>query len=97
MGHAASEKLGKVLLERFDRKFLKTLKKCKVEVDVCGIYVDDVKNGLASLDLRVDFKDGKMTFSQERVQKDLRDPADERLLNRSMSAFSSHQSVHPAT
>ena len=50
IGNAASEKLGNALLNRFDRKFLNTLKKCKVEVDLYGRYVDDVTTALASLD-----------------------------------------------
>ena len=64
-------KLGKVLLKRFDRKFLKTLKKCNVEVDVYGIYVDDIMTGPASIDPGVEFKDGKMVFSQDKVEEDL--------------------------
>ena len=63
IGNAASEKLGKSLLKRFDRKFMKALKKCKVEVDLYGRFVDDIVTALASLDPGVGFEEGKITFS----------------------------------
>ena len=70
IGNAASEKLQKGLLKRFDRKFMKALKKCKVEVDLYGRFVDDIMTALASLDPGVGFEEGKMTFSQDRVEED---------------------------
>ena len=76
--NAASEKLGKAQLKRLDRKFLKTLKKCKVELDLYGRYVDDVTTALASLDPGVEFKNGKIVFNQEKVEEDLKVPGDER-------------------
>ena len=48
IGNVGSEKIGKLLLKRFDRKFLKALRTCKVEVDLYGTYVDDVLTALAS-------------------------------------------------
>ena len=57
---------------------MKTLKKCKVEVDLYGRYVDDFTTALASLDPGVEFKDGKIVFNQEKVEEDLKVPDDER-------------------
>ena len=79
IGNTASEKLGKLLLKRFDRKFLKILKKCRVELDLYGRFVDDNLTALASLDPGVRFEDGKMTCIKDRVEKDREMPADARI------------------
>ena len=76
--NASSEKFGKLLLKRFDRKFMKALKNSKVEVDLYGRYVDDVMMALASLDSGVRFDEGKMTISQDWVEKDSELPGDVR-------------------
>ena len=76
IGNAASEKLGKLLLKRFNRQSMKALKKNKVEVDTYGRFVDDVMTALASLDPGVRFVEGKLTFSQDCVEEESELPGD---------------------
>ena len=64
-------------MKRFDRKFLKILKKLKLELELYGRFVDDLTKALASLDPGVAFEEGKLAFFQERVEEDLKIPADE--------------------
>ena len=60
IGNQASEKLGKLLMKRFDRKFLALLKKLKVEHELYKRYVDDILAALASLDPGVRWNGIKM-------------------------------------
>ena len=46
---------------------------------------DDLLTALASLDPGVGYFEGKMTFSQERVQEDSEIPADERIFRELVS------------
>ena len=81
IGNQASEKIGRLLLKRFDRKFLAKTGKLKVELDLYKRYVDDVTAVLASLDPGVRYKDGKMVKKQELVAQDEVVGADKRTLD----------------
>ena len=50
IGNLASERLGKLLMKRFDRKFLALLKKARIELALYRRYVDDGSSALAGLD-----------------------------------------------
>ena len=50
IGNSLTEKLGKLLMKRFGKKFRATLKKLKVEVELVRSYVDDVTEIAKALD-----------------------------------------------
>ena len=81
IGNQASEKLGKLLLKRFDRKFLAKICKLKIELDLYKRYMDDVSTALASLDPGVRYQGGKMIRMQELVAQDEMVGADKRTLD----------------
>ena len=78
IGNSASEKLGKLLMKRFDRKFKAMLVKLKIEVDLYRRYVDDITASLISLDPGVRFEGGKMVFKRGLVEEDRKVNSDKR-------------------
>ena len=80
IGNQASEKLGKLLMKRFDRKFLLKLKKLKIELDLYKRYVDDVTAALASLQPGMRFEENKMILRQDLVEEDKMTKSDKRTM-----------------
>ena len=80
IGNQASEKLGKLLMKRFDRKFLLKLNKLKIEVELFKRYVDDVTTALTGLEPGVRFDNNKMIVKQELVEEDRLTKADKRTM-----------------
>ena len=70
IGKLASEKLGKIIMKRVDRKFVAILKKAKVELALYKRYVDDVMSSLAGLDPGVMLEGGKMVVKPDKVEED---------------------------
>ena len=70
IGNQASEKLGKLLMKRFDRKFVALLKKLKVEHELYKRYVDDILAALAGLDPGVRWDGSKMIVRPDKVEED---------------------------
>ena len=78
IGNQASEKLGKLLMKRFDRKFVALLKKLKVEHELYKRYVDDILAALAGLGPGVRWDGSKMIVRPDKVEEDKSVRADAR-------------------
>ena len=81
-GNLLTEKLGKLMIKRFDKKNLSLLKKLKVETEMSRTYVDDNTVALKALDagVRFDAEKIKMVVVQELVEKDKDIPEDIRTM-----------------
>ena len=50
IGNSLTEKLGKLMMKRFDKKNLSLLKKLKVETEMSKTYIDDNTVAMKSVD-----------------------------------------------
>ena len=82
IGNSLTEKLGKLMMKRFDRKNLSLLKKLKIETEMSKTYVDDNTVAMRALDagVRFDAEKMKMVVVQEFVEKDKDIPEDKRTM-----------------
>ena len=82
IGNSLTEKLGKLLMKRFGKKFRATLKKLKVEVELVRSYVDDVTEIAKALDPGVRFDESQMKMVKiiELEESDMNVPEDERTM-----------------
>ena len=82
IGNSLTEKLGKLVMKRFGKKFRLTLKKLKVEVELVRSYVDDVTEIAKAIDpgVRFDETKSKMVKIAELVESDREVPEDERTM-----------------
>ena len=55
IGNKLTERLGKLLMKRFDKKYLKVCVELGIEHELYGRYVDDKTEGLVALDPGVRF------------------------------------------
>ena len=63
IGNSLTEKLGKLLMKRFGKKFRLTLKRLKVEVELVRSYVDDVTEIAKAIDPGLRFYEkSKLSF-----------------------------------
>merc|ERR1712055_275076 len=78
IGNSLTEKLGKLLMKRFGKKFRATLRKLEVEVELVRSYVDDVTEIAKALDpgVRFDVEKMKMLRKAELVESDKEVPED---------------------
>ena len=83
IGNSLTEKLGKMMMKRFDKKNLSLLKKLKVETEMSKTYVDDNTVALKALDagVRFDAEKIKMVVVPDLVEGDLEIPEDIRTMN----------------
>ena len=82
IGNSLTEKLGKLMMKRFDKKNLSLLKKLKVETEMSKTYVDDNTVAMKALDLgvRFDAEKIKMVVVEELVESDKVIPEDKRTM-----------------
>ena len=75
------EKLGRFIMKRHDKKYLKLLKTLKVEHEIFERYVDDETEGLAAINPGVRFVDNKLVKDETLVELDKNIPENERTFN----------------
>ena len=82
IGNSLTEKLGKLMMKRFDKKNLSLLKKLKVETEMSRTYVDDNTVAMKALDagVRFDAEKIKMSVVEELVESDKEVPEDKRTM-----------------
>ena len=82
IGNSLTEKLGKLMMKRFDKKNLILLKKLKVETEMSKTYVDDNTVAMKALDpgVRFDAEKVKMVVMPDLIQSDQEIPEDKRTM-----------------
>ena len=80
IGNKLTERLGKLLMKRHDKKYLKLLTKLKIENELFERYVDDTTDGLVALDPGVRFNGKKLVKVEELVEEDKKVPEDLRTM-----------------
>ena len=78
IGLKLTEKLGRLLMKRHDKKYTQLLKKLDIREEIFDRYVDDETEGLAALDPGVRFEDGKLVMNEDKIEEDERKAEDER-------------------
>ena len=81
IGNKLTERCGKLLMKRHDKKYLKLLSKLKIENELFERYVDDTTDGLVALDPGVRFIGKKLVKSEELIEEDKNVPEDQRTMN----------------
>ena len=82
IGNSLTQKLGQLLMKRFDKKNNALLKKLKIETEMSRTFVDDNTVALKSLDpgVRFDPERMKMVIKPELVEADKEVPDDKRTM-----------------
>ena len=70
IGLKLTEKLGRLLMKRHDKKYLKLLKELEIQEEIFDRYVDDELEGLAAIDPGVRFEGGELVVDEEKVEED---------------------------
>ena len=78
IGNKLTEKLGRLLMKRHDKKYLKLLKKLDIREEIFDRYVDDELEGLAAVEPGVRFEEGKLIVKEDKIEEDRLLEADER-------------------
>ena len=78
IGNKLTEKLGRLLMKRHDKKYMQLLKKLDIQEEIFGRYVDDETEGLAAIDPGVRFADGKLVVDEDKIEEDEEKAEDER-------------------
>ena len=78
IGLKLTEKLGRLLMKRHDKKYTQLLRKLDIREEIFDRYVDDETEGLAALDPGVRFEDGKLVMNEDKIEEDERKAEDER-------------------
>ena len=80
IGNKLTERVGKLLMKRHDKMYLKLLAKLKIENELFERYVDDTTDGLAAFDLGVRFDGKKLVKMEELIEEDRLVPEDKRTM-----------------
>ena len=80
IGNKLTEKLGKILMKRHSRQYLRKLQILKIENELQECYVDDTTDALAAIDAGVRFENDKLVKKEELVEEDMNIPKDERMM-----------------
>ena len=67
IGNKLTEMLGKLLMKRFDKKYLKLLEKLDILSELYERYVDDETDAMAALDPGVRFNGKKLVLVKELI------------------------------
>ena len=70
IGNKLTEKLGRLLMKRHDKKYKQLLTKLDIQEEIFGRYVDDETEGLAALEPGVKFDGRKLVFDKDKVEED---------------------------
>ena len=74
IGNPLTERLGKVLIKRHNKKYIKLLSKLKVKNGLNEGYVDNTTDALTAIDPGVRYEDGILVFKEELVAEDELEP-----------------------
>ena len=78
IGNKLTEKLGRLLMKRHDKKYQQLLRKLKIEEELSERYVDDEVEALAAIEPGVRFEGGKLIKDDSKVEEDEMIPDDQR-------------------
>ena len=78
IGNKLTEKLGRLLMKRHDKKYLKLLKRLDIQEEIFDRYVDDELESLAAVEPGVRFEGGKLIVKEDEILADQLLSADER-------------------
>ena len=81
IGNKLTERLGKVLMKRHDRKYLALIASLGLETETFKRYVDDETEAMASVDPGVRYEGGRLVKSEELVEQDKEVEEDLRTMN----------------
>ena len=81
IGNKLTEKLGRLLMKRHDKKYQQLLRKLKIQEELSERYVDDEVEALTAIQPGVRFKDGKLVKDDSKIEEDEAIPDDERTFN----------------
>ena len=81
IGNKLTEKLGRLLMKRHYKKYLKLLRKVKLEHELFEHFVDDETEGLAAVEPGVRIVGDKLVRNKALVELDKDIPEDERTFN----------------
>ena len=70
IGNKLTEKLGRLLMKRHDKKYLKLLKKLDIREEIFDRYVDDELEGLAAIEPGVRFEGGELVMDEDKIEED---------------------------
>ena len=70
IGNKLTEKLGRLLMKRHDKKYKHLLTKLDIQEEIFGRYADDETEGLAALEPGVKFDGRKLVFDKDKVEED---------------------------
>ena len=70
IGNKLTEKLGRLLMKRHDKKYKQLLRKLDIQEEIFDRYVDDETEGLAALEPGVKFEGGKLVIDEDKVEED---------------------------
>ena len=80
IGNKLTERLGKVLMKRHAKKYLRLLEVLDIKKEMLTGYVDDTTDVLVAIDPGVRLVDGKLEVKEELVDEDKMVPEDERTM-----------------
>ena len=80
IGNSLTEKLAKLLLKRFDRKFKALINSLKIALELYRRYVDDIMAALAALapGTRLNKEENNLEIMTHLIESDKEKPADQR-------------------
>ena len=78
IGNKLTEKLGRLLMKRHDKKYQALLRKLKIEEELAERYVDDEVEALMATEPGLRFEEGKLVKDETKVEEDRMIPDDER-------------------
>ena len=70
IGLKLTEKLGRLLMKRHDKKYKQLLRKLDIQEEIFDRYVDEETEGLAAIDPGVRFEGGKLVRNEEKIEED---------------------------
>ena len=76
IGNKITEKLGRLLMKRHDKKYHGLLRKLKIEEELSERYVDDELEVLTATEPGVRFEEGKLFKDETKVEEDKKIPDD---------------------
>ena len=81
IGNKLTERLGKILMKRHCRYYVRELARLGLETELLKCYVDDTTDACVAIDPGVRFENGELVKKEELVEEDMHVAEDERTLN----------------
>ena len=81
IGNKLTERLGKILMKRHCRYYVRELARLGLKTELLKCYVDDTTDACVAIDPGVRFENGELVKKEELVEEDMHVAEDERTLN----------------